>query len=145
MKIIISNEVLVVKLPVKYFVILKIVEYLDLLISVKDCFVLFIFLLGVIQVSGQTAKSKYLCVGYQIPEKFRKANFNTVLSEKKIMDGYTVQSIAIDGLPGHQITGNLYMPLELKEKNPIIVSFNGHWFNPGNSMGVSDQMFRNVV
>ena len=133
-----------------------------------------IMLLGAIQMSGQTDKNKYLCVGYyqsesqaieqlkrfteaysnraewekkakiikegiikgaeldKIPEEYRKAPFNTVLSKKKIMDGYTVQNIAIDGLPGHQITGNLYMPLELKDKNPIIVSPHGHWFNPGN-------------
>jgi len=68
----------------------------------------------------------------KIPEEYRKAPFNTVLTEKKIMNGYTVQNIAIDGMPGHQITGNLYMPIKLKEKNPIIVSPHGHWFNPGN-------------
>jgi hypothetical protein len=68
----------------------------------------------------------------KIPAEYRKAPFNTVLSKKKVMNGYTVQNIAIDGMPGHQITGNLYMPLELKTKNPIILSPHGHWFNPGN-------------
>jgi dienelactone hydrolase len=141
----------------------------------KIIYLLFIMLLiGVSQMSAQTDKSEYLCVGYyqteseaiqqlekfsksysnktewekkaeiirdgiikgaeldQIPEEYRKADFNTVLTKKKIMDGYTVQNIAIDGLPGHKITGNLYMPAELKEKNPIILSPHGHWFNPGN-------------
>jgi pimeloyl-ACP methyl ester carboxylesterase len=66
----------------------------------------------------------------QIPEEYRKAPFNAVITEKKVMDGYTVQNIAIDGMPGDKITGNLYMPLKLKKKNPVIASPHGHWFAP---------------
>jgi hypothetical protein len=43
-----------------------------------------------------------------------------------------VQNIAIDGLDGDKITGNLYMPIELKEKNPVILAPHGHWFHPDN-------------
>lgn len=67
-----------------------------------------------------------------IPTEYREAPFNTIISEKKIMNGYSVQNIAIDGMPGHKITGNLYMPTELKDKNPVVVSPHGHWFAPDN-------------
>ena len=45
------------------------------------------------------------------------------------MDGYTVESIALEVKPDYFITGNLYQPLELAELNPAILSTHGHWFD----------------
>jgi dienelactone hydrolase len=42
------------------------------------------------------------------------------------MDGYVVENIAIESFPGFWITGNLYTPLEPKERNPAVLCPHGH-------------------
>ncbi len=58
--------------------------------------------------------------------------FNTVLRGMNHMDGYTVENIAIEGLDGKYITGNLYKPDIITGKVPAILSPHGHWYKPGN-------------
>ncbi len=48
------------------------------------------------------------------------------------MDGYTVENIAIEGMPGHYITGNLYKPEKIQGKVPAILCPHGHWYYPDN-------------
>ncbi len=49
--------------------------------------------------------------------------------EKRIFDGYQVQNVAFESLPGVYVTGSVYSPLELSEKPAGIVSPHGHWPN----------------
>ena len=51
---------------------------------------------------------------------------NTIIHSKKIMNGYTVENIAIESFPGFYITGNLYRPLEEQKKYAAILSPHGH-------------------
>jgi len=60
-----------------------------------------------------------------------KGNFNPVIRDKRIMDGYSVENIALESFPGFYITGNLYLPLELKDKNPAVICTHGHKSNRG--------------
>ena len=53
-------------------------------------------------------------------------NFNPIISPKKIMDGYSVENIAIESFPGFYITGNLYRPLNSEGKSPAILTPHGH-------------------
>ena len=53
-------------------------------------------------------------------------NFNPTISPKKIMDGYSVENIAIESFPGFYITGNLYRPLNSEGKFPAILTPRGH-------------------
>lgn len=51
---------------------------------------------------------------------------NTIIHSKKIMNGYTVENIAIESFPGFYITGNLYRPIEDQKQYAAILSPHGH-------------------
>ena len=63
---------------------------------------------------------------------YRNAPFEPVIGETHKMNGYTITNIAITGMPGHYIAGNLYKPERLKGKAPIILSPHGHAMAPDN-------------
>jgi hypothetical protein len=63
--------------------------------------------------------------------KYRDLPFNTIVGKVHQMNGYTITNIAIEALPGHYITGNLYKPNKIKKgKAPIVLSPHGHGFRP---------------
>jgi dienelactone hydrolase len=45
------------------------------------------------------------------------------------MDDYTVQKVAFESLPGHFVTGSLYLPKKPADKMPGILCPYGHWPN----------------
>ncbi len=66
----------------------------------------------------------------KILKKYRKAPFETIIHSKKILDGYTVENIAIESKPGFYVTGNIYKPENIKGKIPVILCPHGHWSKP---------------
>jgi dienelactone hydrolase len=56
-----------------------------------------------------------------------KPNTKPIITPKRIYDGYSVENIAIEILPGLYINGSLYKPLHYKGKIPVILSPDGHW------------------
>ncbi len=50
-----------------------------------------------------------------------------IITTKRIYDGYSVENIAIEILPGVWINGSLYKPLKYKGKIPVILNPDGHW------------------
>ena len=46
---------------------------------------------------------------------------------KKILDGYTVENLALEIRPNHFVTGNLYQPDTVRGKLPAILCPHGHW------------------
>ncbi|WP_276501033.1 sugar phosphate isomerase/epimerase family protein [Terrimonas pollutisoli] len=54
-------------------------------------------------------------------------NSKPIITAKRIFDGYTVENIAIEILPGVWINGSLYKPLRYKGKIPVILNPDGHW------------------
>jgi len=50
-----------------------------------------------------------------------------IITPKRTYDGYTVENIAIEILPGLYINGSLYKPSNYKGKIPVILNPDGHW------------------
>ena len=55
--------------------------------------------------------------------------FNPIIYNSRIMDGYVVENIAIESFPGFYITGNLYMPTRKQEKYAAVLCPHGHMKN----------------
>ena len=55
--------------------------------------------------------------------------FNAIIRNRKAMDGYYVENIAIESFPGFYITGNLYLPAMEREKYAAVLSPHGHLQN----------------
>jgi dienelactone hydrolase len=51
---------------------------------------------------------------------------NVIKHSKKIMDGYSVENIAIESFPGFYVTGNLYRPLQKQKQYAAVLSPHGH-------------------
>lgn len=52
-----------------------------------------------------------------------------VVTPKRKYNGYSVENIAIEILPGVWINGSLYKPATVKGKIPVILNPDGHWFD----------------
>lgn len=50
-----------------------------------------------------------------------------IISDKRKHQGYTVENIALEILPGIYATGSVYKPFPLKKKNAVVLSPNGHF------------------
>jgi pimeloyl-ACP methyl ester carboxylesterase len=57
---------------------------------------------------------------------------NAKFRNKKNLDGYTVEAVAFESLPGFYVTGNLYRPTGNQKKKSLaaIVCPHGHWNRP---------------
>ena len=56
-----------------------------------------------------------------------KPSHAPIITAKRNFDGYTVENIAIEILPGVWINGSLYKPVTYKGKIPVILNPDGHW------------------
>jgi len=50
-----------------------------------------------------------------------------IIVNKRTMNGYTIENIAFEVLPGVYIAGSLYRPLKAKSKIPVVLCPDGHW------------------
>ena len=62
-----------------------------------------------------------------------RAPLNPRVRNKREMDGYSVESVAFESLPGFYVTGNLYKPAGKHKKKSlaVILSPHGHFPEPG--------------
>jgi hypothetical protein len=58
---------------------------------------------------------------------------NAVIGNKRIHDGYTVQNVYFESIPGFYLCGNLYRPLDESKKHPVILCPHGHF--EGDTLG----------
>ncbi len=50
-----------------------------------------------------------------------------VVNSKRSYDGYTVENISFESLPGFFVTGNLYQPADKLTSHPAILALHGHF------------------
>ena len=65
--------------------------------------------------------------GLGLTEHFERTPLNPIIHSQQTFDGYTVENIAFESLPGFFVTGNLYRPTEAKPSYPAILSPHGHF------------------
>jgi uncharacterized protein len=60
----------------------------------------------------------------------KKTPLNIIRTQKREYEGYVVENVAFESLPGVFVTGSLYSPSKFTGKLAGIVSFHGHWGRP---------------
>lgn len=54
-------------------------------------------------------------------------NSKPIIVNKRTMNGYTIENIAFEILPGLYLCGSLYRPAKIKGKIPVVLCPDGHW------------------
>lgn len=62
-----------------------------------------------------------------------------IVSSKRTYDGYSVENVAIETLPGLYVCGSLYKPVKRKGSAPVVLNPNGHF---GGGRYRADQQYR---
>jgi hypothetical protein len=52
---------------------------------------------------------------------------NPVVRRKRTYDGYSVENVVFESVPGYYVTGNLYRPLQARSPQPVVLSTHGHY------------------
>ncbi|MBI2510354.1 MAG: acetylxylan esterase [Opitutae bacterium] len=56
----------------------------------------------------------------------RRTSLNAMLSEPRVHDGYTVQNVMFEPVPGVYACGNLYRPIRAPKRAPAVLATHGH-------------------
>ena len=56
----------------------------------------------------------------------KRTPLNPISHSKRTHDGYTVENVAFESVPGFFVTGKLYRPLNAKMHFPVVLSTHGH-------------------
>lgn len=57
----------------------------------------------------------------------KRTPLNPVTHSRRTYDGYTVENVMFQSVPGYFVTGNLYRPLAAKSSYPAVLSTHGHY------------------
>ncbi|MEX0772586.1 MAG: hypothetical protein WD038_05425 [Balneolales bacterium] len=69
--------------------------------------------------------------GAGLKEIPKKGPLNPIIGNERIYEGYKVQNVAFESLPGVFVTGSLYSSIDPDGVIPGILSPHGHWTEPG--------------
>jgi len=62
-----------------------------------------------------------------------KTPMNPVFNSKRIYNGYSVENVYFESIPGYYVCGNLYRPLDESKKHPAVLCPHGHF--QGDTLG----------
>lgn len=71
-----------------------------------------------------------LLEGMQLPSKIYRGPLNAVVHSKRTYDGYTVENVAFESIPGFFVTGNLYKPTAKLSSYAAVLAPHGHGEDP---------------
>ena len=71
-----------------------------------------------------------IVVGMNLPNGFTRTPLKPIIHSKRVYDGYTVENVAIESMPGFFVTGNLYKPSKELASYAGILSPHGHGKDP---------------
>lgn len=57
----------------------------------------------------------------------QRTPLNAVIRQRRVHDGYTVENVAFESVPGYYVTGNLYRPSNAGSSCAVILATHGHW------------------
>src|SRR5262249_20246135 len=61
---------------------------------------------------------------WPLPEK---TPLNPLIGERRDYDGYSVENVALETMPGFYLAGNLYRPRKQEAKGPAVLCPHGHF------------------
>jgi dienelactone hydrolase len=64
----------------------------------------------------------------------RKTPLNPVITPKRVMDGYTVENVGLEVMPGVWLCGSLYRPSKGKGPFPAVLCPHGHFTSPDTNL-----------
>lgn len=64
--------------------------------------------------------------GMELPEHPTFAPLKPIRHSLRQLDGYTVENVAFESVPGFFVTGNLYRPVGIPGKRPVVLCPHGH-------------------
>ena len=76
---------------------------------------------------------EHILKGMNLSPLPERTPLNTVLGPKRIYDGYSVQNVSFESIPGFYLCGNLYRPNPDSSKHPGILCPHGHF--DGDTLG----------
>jgi dienelactone hydrolase len=56
----------------------------------------------------------------------RRTPLNPVIRDRRVYDGYSVENVAFESVPGYFVTGNLYRPLDGRPAHAAVLATHGH-------------------
>jgi dienelactone hydrolase len=56
----------------------------------------------------------------------RRTPLNPIIRARRVYDGYTVENVAFESVPGYFVTGNLFRPLNTKPPYAVVLATHGH-------------------
>lgn len=62
-----------------------------------------------------------------------------IVTNKRIYDGYSVENVALEVLPGVYLSGSLYKPTKKSRKYPAMLSPHGHFYNKIDKMILNER------